>query len=152
MRDILFKGKKISDGKWIEGFFVQRKGKCYICANPYEIMEGYSSEKGQHYGFGDFYEVDPETVCRYTGMTDKNGKKIWEGDIVTFNDSITINGSKTHYSAVEWVVEFSSFLIHADCIGYYSVNPAQVKQYEMEVVGNIFDNPNLLNTSSTDSD
>ena len=147
MKEIWFKAKKISDGEWVEGFYVMHSTS---------ISHPYSHTNGEHYiltvPHNAKYKIDPETLSQYTGLTDKNGKKIFEGDIVKFHDSITINGSNIHHSAVEWVAEFSGFMIHADCIGYYNVNPTQVKQYEMEVAGNIFDNPDLLTTSSTDSD
>lgn len=77
MREILFKAKRLSDGEWVEGYLVKHPsaiqiGDCspwYIQVPPVDPDDS----GGQH-------NVDPSTVCQYTGLTDKNGKKIFEGD------------------------------------------------------------------------
>lgn len=79
-REILFKAKRIDNGEWVEGFFFKYEEKSYI-TNTSEI---YMSVIYKKESVADFklitYEVDPETVCQYTGMTDKNGKTIWENN------------------------------------------------------------------------
>lgn len=78
----LFKAKRIDNREWVEGYLIYAKKDCYVCENPYECMSEYSSLNGQSYGFGGFKLVDTSTICQCTGLKDKNGKLIWENDIV----------------------------------------------------------------------
>ena len=71
MREILFKAKRLSDGAWVEGYYIGPVGVLDV----HEICD-------IHDITGSRVEVDPSTVCQYTGLPDKNGKKIFEGDIV----------------------------------------------------------------------
>ena len=71
MREILFKAKRISDGKWIEGSLIVYSDQTTGIVYDIGDIEGMRKEV-----------VRPETVCQYTGLTDRNGKKIFEGDII----------------------------------------------------------------------
>ncbi len=92
----------------------------------------------------EFVSITPDKIIQSTGLKDKNGNLIYEGDIVRFKDNITINGSKTHIAVIEHNEAFNAFMYHAECMGLYTVNKAQNKQFNVEVIGNIYENPELL--------
>lgn len=130
----LFKAKRIDNGEWVTGHYV--KGLDIYAKEVHLIFEPttifYSS--GETDGWS---EVDPSTICQCTGLKDKNGKLIWENDIVKGH---RINfGSHRHIGKVKYIN------------GRYEI--IGVKQYagfsdalslSYEVLGNIFDNPELL--------
>jgi uncharacterized phage protein (TIGR01671 family) len=135
MREILFRGKRTDTGEWVEGYFCKNRiaDTCYIaqseggdCCNEY---------------FAD-YEVIPETVGQYTGLTDCNGKKIFEGDIVKAQDEIW--GSPFCYGITGKIVydESAYFIEPKNPIeSQWLFNECAV----YEVLGNIHDNPEMLN-------
>ena len=85
----LYRAKRTDNGEWVEGNLIHAKKDYYICENPYECMNEYSSLNGQSYGFGGFKLVDSSTICQCTGLRDKNGKLIWENDVVEMYDRNT---------------------------------------------------------------
>ena len=130
MREILFKAKRKDNGEWAEGL-------------PGYDINGNITELEVYKGFANcrIYEIDPETICQYTGLTDKNGKKIWENDICNRNEKYP--EIVTHNEG-DWQLDYSYALgkrIHTDVcnLGFYVCVRGCV-----EVIGNIFDNPELL--------
>lgn len=138
MKEILFKAKRISNGKWIEGYLLKCKKDYYICEKAYQCMDGYSSAKGQHYGFGDFVLVDKNTICQYTGRTDNNGKKIWENDIC--KNIVNYHIFKVTYWENDGCYMFEDQNENGNGYNLYEFE-------EVEIIGNIFDNPELLVTT-----
>lgn len=132
----LFKAKRIDNGEWVEGYLIYAKKDCYVCENPYECMSEYSSLNGQSYGFGGFKLVDPSTICQCTGVKDKNGKLIWENDIVSYCDC-----TKEDY-VIAWEQNKACFEYQEYSCSM--MNFDELSGCEVEVIGNIFDNPELL--------
>lgn len=139
MREILFRGKSVDNGEWVEGL-------------PSYDIYGDISEIEVHKGYlhCDVYEVYPETVCQYTGLTDKNGKKIFEGDIVKqYADTTELGKDLYYFYKIEWNKDYGYFEGAEIFSGETFLFP---DLEDCEVIGNIFDNPDLLTTSSIDSD
>ena len=152
MREILFKAKRIDNGEWIIGSLIKTKKDYYICEKPYECMDEYSSLNGQSYGFGGFKFVDQSTICQYTGFTDKNGQKIWENDVVKkefYTDYDNYANSEEYIGFVKfedcaWVIETK--VDNRICTRPIIESMAYSEDIKhFEVIGNIFDNPELLN-------
>lgn len=126
MRDILFKGKRLDNGEWIQGYLFF---KAYICWGMVNDVP-------------DMKEVDPETVCQYTGLTDKNGRKIFNGDIIRYINEI--NG-KEKIEEIKYNKTYASFCrIRKSEMGSQYLSMDEEIANRCEIVGNIFDNPELL--------
>lgn len=127
MREILFKAKRKGNGEWVDGYYISgMKLPGHDGVNDFIIIKN-----------GDYYAIDPETICQYTGLTDKNGKKIWENDIVdTFEES-----SK---EILRNVVKFKDGCFKVFKKHYLSMYLDSYEKTDLKAVGNIFDNPNLL--------
>ena len=139
MREILFKGKNVDNGEWVEGCFV--KVVRYLDDRKMSIIIPTDTYLCENCEIDEYIKVDPETVCQYTGLTDNNGKKIFEGDILRLEQSGNVK------------VMFEDGVFGAYFNGY-GVLPLwkSLCGDGGQVIGNIFDNPDLLPTSSTDSD
>ena len=147
MREIKFRGKRKDNGQWITGYFLKDEitGQCFIFALGNSVNE---SEKVGEDGCLRFFafEVEENTICQYTGLKDKNGKEIYEHNIVkTHMTDRRINSEEKDYIfEVVWCSSEASFEYRtkADILG----NPCCVasNQYRVEVIGNIYENPDLL--------
>lgn len=130
MREILFRGKRIDNGRWEEGYFL--KYALIYEEQTYILPLGSVCDSG--------IEIDPETVCQYTGLTDRNGRKIFEGDIVEVTEgSLDCDNGKGN-------VLFYDGLWYVDGEPQNSLYDLRdMGDHEIEVIGNIFDNPELIN-------
>lgn len=146
-REILFKAKRIDNGEWVEGQYVYITNPLTEDGKPIKhlICNGTNI-------FNDL--IDPVTLCQYTGLTDKDGEKIWENDILRY--SYDYDGSpflkdgeeiKYRVGAVFWSEWRGSWAVcgrgNKKCtnndVFKYNRNPNRT-----EVIGNIFDDPELL--------
>jgi uncharacterized phage protein (TIGR01671 family) len=121
MREILFRGKQVNDGMWIQGYLFQCWGRAYILW-------------GMTNNVPTMHEVIPETVGQRTGLKDRNGKMIFEGDIVKATYDCGPAGE------TECIVEVA--------FGSFGTNLQdwifKEDGYLPEIIGNIHDNPELL--------
>jgi uncharacterized phage protein (TIGR01671 family) len=127
MREILFRGKDIK-GNWHIGLLAHIGNAWYISNKT---------------GVATAFEVIPETVGQYTGLTDKNGKKIFEGDIVVCAQKINGNFIDEHIEVGCVKMKHGAFGLHRKQ-GYYRPFKDWLEDYEYEVIGNIHDNKELL--------
>ena len=139
MREILFKAKRIDNGEWVYGSYVYT-----FCEDKNGIVVGVKVEK--HWiveESGNMVWVDKDTICQCTGLNDKNGKLIWENDVVKqFYDCNELGNSLYFFYQIRWNNEYSAFE------GYeiYTKETVLFPDLEdIEVIGNIFDNPELMN-------
>lgn len=151
-REILFKAKRKDNGEWVEGYYIYHI-KRTICP----FGDSVKPEDEQHVimqdGFSDWnmprdtvvYEIDPDTLCQYTGLTDKNGNEIWENDIISI----------VAYSYDEPEDDYFGIVTYCEKDACWSLNNNEkygeiicecFGSYTTEIInhGNIFDNPELL--------
>lgn len=124
-REILFKAKRKDNGEWVEGYYVYCRKRHYILPVLNKAI-GFDERENE------WVEINSETLCQYTGLTDKN---IWENDIV--------RNEKGDIGVVQWFEEHAAFMIWnktKNCVCYLAENDFS----KIEVIGNIFDNPELL--------
>lgn len=144
MREILFKGKRIDNGEWVVGQYVNT---CY---------PGNGKETGHFIVVypNEYHEIYTSTLCQFTGLCDKNGKKIWENDIIKYHFGENyapikygcyqncFDSQKTEH--VGFYVDWSDDKCLRKDLGYW------VNMVDTMPVGNIFDNPELLQEESNE--
>lgn len=129
MREILFRGKRIDNGEWIEEHYLRK-----------EVHFIFQTDKHNTWRC---VEIVPETLCQFTGLCDKNVNRIWENDIVNYNGKYAsikfgMYCSSSGYGNYNlgFYVDFPEETLYRKELGYW--------HEKVEVVGNIFDNPELL--------
>lgn len=134
MREILFRGKSPVTKEWVYGDLFQHGEQRFIMTGGHNI------------------EVDPESVGQFTGMTDKNGAKIFEGDILSSDRyPYTSDGKRNYFAEVVWFGNCSAFGLYTFKAPKSSVRGiSEGSEFieddlsDMEVIGNIYDNPELI--------
>ena len=142
MREFFFRGKRTDNGEWVCGYYT--KARYFLNKKEMHIIFEPDVEAFPHCEFTGYEEVLPETVGQYTGLTDKNGTKIFEGDIVLYGTNTNrAKNKETHEVVFETRGES----------GYFGIRISEIETWQfclevpaklMEVIGNIHDNPELL--------
>lgn len=137
MREILFKAKRKDNGEWVEGYYQKR----FSSTSP--IIEGVEHLifKSESPTVWEYARIDKTTLCQYTGLTDKNGNKIWENDVVK-DDRGNIYKAfwQESYYQFSWICVKSDLLPIGARWDLWSLS----RNGDLEVIGNIFDNPELI--------
>lgn len=134
----LYRAKRIDNGEWVEGYYTY-------------YPHGFTSEDKMEHTIRDtvtsedcnkLYFIDPNTICQCTGLKDKNGKLIWENDIIRYADMI-IGTEKI--DRIEWNETHASFVrLHTSQMGLQYLYIDEFIANGCEVIGNIFENPELI--------
>ena len=128
----LFKAKRIDNGEWIQGYVVQTVEGSYIVI-PYK----HSTILGK----GSIIEINPSTICQCTGLKDKNGKLIWENDICDRKEE---HPEIVKYNEGDWTLDYSYSKGKESGYCYCNLGFYAFEREYVEVIGNIFDNKDLL--------
>lgn len=133
MREILFRGKAKNSGEWVYGFYTCVDELCFITLSQTYI---------------DKVEVDPKTVGQYIGINDRNGKKIFEGDLIMDMHHSYRNG----FGVVEWLDDICAFgITYKNYDSSHTFNgllrAGNRNKFAVMVAGNIYDNPKLIDAN-----
>ena len=137
MREIIFKAKRVDNDEWIEGCYMESKDKTFIGIDTsigIDMFEIFCTPVIR------WFEVDPGTLCQFTGMTDKNGVRIWKNDIVEAwsQGSRAIGTVKQRVDGL-WIMS-PAWQNHE----FWELKPNSNGETTVEVLVNAFDNPELL--------
>lgn len=129
----LFRAKRLDNGQWVQGFICKKKYK----SNKFYISCFHDKDDNEQ-----FFAIDPDTICQCTGLKDKNGNLIWENDVVGFWDTYSTENGQAEMDCIGKVVWDD------ETISFQVTNRLSAESYEVidecSVIGNIFDNPELL--------
>lgn len=131
MREILFKAKRADNGEWVTGYYIK------------SIVDGSVFGYIRESIFGTDIKIMLNTLCQYTGLNDKNCKLIWENDVVGFWDTYSTENGQAEMDCIGKVVWDD------ETLSFQVTERLSAESYEVldecSVIGNIFDNPELMN-------
>ncbi len=150
MREILFRAKRIYNGEWVEGFY----------QNRFDVNEDIEHLIfwRKSYTVWEYAKIDPDTLCQYTGLKDKNGNRIWENDIVSCeHEKYPDDNPSEVYPLLPDPIKYKrnyavEFINTGSSYGYrlrnksihFMITVNVIYNHKIEVIGNAFDNPELL--------
>ena len=151
MREILFRGKRLDNGEWVEGHLLRYEdGRARINQSHTDI---FCYEKDNSIIQTVAFPVAPETVGQYTGLTDQNGKKVFEGDVVKMHyffenfDQGTL-GAFEDEEVLDVVIKIDMYGVAFETLDHemrgHLCDYLQDPEAELEVIGNSYDNPELM--------
>lgn len=134
MREIIFRGQRSNNGEWVYGYLVEATN--VITDKKATFIFEQDATYFTHGEFACSFEVKPETVGQYTGVIDKNGKKVFEGDVVEYDGSC---------GEIVFVERRGAFMSNEkDMYGEWLSNLPQYGTGIVEIIGNIYDNKEIL--------
>lgn len=153
MCEILFRGKRVDNGEWVEGFYACVLDTHYIITGRFDsLTNGIINSEA--------YKVDPSTVGRFTGLTDCNGVKIFGGDIIRWHDNTELSvGGQIAEVCFGKYRDAENVFDDIYPLGFYirfsdknCVTISWLDEYKnyFDIIGNIYDNPELLEASGND--
>lgn len=131
-RQIIFRGKKVDNGEWTEGYLFKQWNRTFL-------LWGMTGD------IPNMIEVIPETVGQFTGLTDKNGKKVFEGDIIDYTWDTLCGGKEHRTYVISYANNEAKFV--GDCVignPRHSLPTFEYIGERGEVIGNIYDNKEIL--------
>jgi uncharacterized phage protein (TIGR01671 family) len=158
MREILFRGKRCDNGEWVQGYYIRAEHHWHKHGIHKDWITLGASANGGWFALHNKYAVKAETVGQFTGLTDKNGKKIFEGDVIKFHkyrgepDWVGV----VKYEHCLYMVAGTMPLAYEKRIGEdpyfcpFEVQLSGIEKNTIEIIGNIHDNPELLGGASNE--
>ena len=142
-----YHGKRRDTGEWVEGYLA---GYNLICMEEPQEVRHATGEYYDQIAYVGFVEVDPDTVGQFTGLPDKNGKRVFEGDVCRFKE--WSNGEmcwvgKVHFEHQQFVISGGP---NKECPTSFYLAMSRFAPEDIEAIGNIQDNPELLEVNENE--